>query len=97
MRKYGKECDGSQKVSARLNVLDKMIMEHQITKYVKERYGSHKVSALLNVLYIMIIECQWKTYAKKRYGSDTWLQQCYGVATISRLLKIIGLFCKRAL
>ena len=22
---------------------------------------------------------------------------CYGVATISRLLKIIGLFCKRAL
>jgi len=29
---------------------------------------------------------QWVTY-----------ESCYGVATISRLLKIIGLFCKRAL
>jgi len=27
-----------------------------------------------------------------------WVDSCtYGVATISRLLKIIGLFCKRAL
>jgi len=32
-----------------------------------------------------------------RVGSRGLPQSCYGVASISRLLKIIGLFCKRAL
>ena len=41
-----------------------------------------------------------KKYQHKTIGQylshATWLR-CYGVTTISRLLKIIGLFCKRAL
>ena len=37
----------------------------------------------------------WDTH--HQFSIKILLPNCYGVATMSRLLKIIGLFCKRAL
>jgi len=36
-------------------------------------------------------------YNPRLLGSPSEIWESYGVATISRLLKILGLFCKRAL
>ena len=42
--------------------------------------------------YCCVLGCHWM------YGKCIWFNStAYGVATISRLLKMIGLFCKRAL
>ena len=44
-------------------------------------------------MYIYIYVCIFVTESPMLDRNDS----CYGVATISRLLKIIGFYCKRAL
>jgi len=58
------------------------------------------LSVCLYVLEFNMFQCVAACFRASCF-SCSMLEQygtiCYGVATISRLLKIIGLFCKRAL
>ena len=79
--------------------------------YIWVSHGTHKksphhktcASVMAHITYKLVITSHmnesWHTYVWKEPCSQDVLQteSCYGVATIRRLIKIIGLFCKRAL
>ena len=46
---------------------------------------------------VCVFLCVFVTCIFRSVFGDTKIQLCYGVATISRLLRFYGLFCKRAL
>ena len=57
----------------------------------------HTVTHCNTHTYSAVIHCDTYTHSASSRSSSSVIFSGYGVATISRLLKIIGLFCKRAL
>jgi len=74
----------------------------QVTNTHAERYENRHTNQIEKrpAYYIFRWErsARLSTYAlMNKKKTSTVVERHYGVATISRLLKIIGLFCKRAL
>jgi len=69
---------------------------NQIKIRVPQRVMSHIWMRHLTHMQESCHTCEWVTSHMSR-SNVTYMNEAYGMATVSRIDKIIGLFCKRAL